>query len=246
MKTICRHLSSLLFAAALAAFPLPGPLRAKDLVFRAPQAPVIPQRVFKITDFGAAGDGVAINTAAFRKAIEACTKAGGGRVIVPAGRFLTGPIELAGHMALVVEKDAVIQASDKFADFGLPDPLPTVQSELDAARKQLRPLISGVKLEDVAILGEGIIDGAGAPWWAKSDKAAERAVSSAKSVEPGNSAKPAEPAPVVAKPLYVPRPHLIVLRDCARVQIAGVTPFACPDDLKVGAPSHGAGSTVVT
>ncbi|MDR3401324.1 MAG: glycoside hydrolase family 28 protein [Chthoniobacter sp.] len=222
MKTI-RHPSSLLLAAALAAFPPLSPLGAKDLVFRAPQAAVIPQRVFKITDFGAVGDGVAMNTAAFRKAIEACAEASGGRVVVPAGKFVTGPIELAGHMALVVEKGAIIQASDKFADFGLPDPLPMVQSEIDATRKQLRPLISGVKLEDVAIVGEGIIDGAGATWWAKSDKVAERAVQPAKPVEPSDPAKPAEPAPVVAKPLYVPRPHLIVLRDCTRVQIAGVT-----------------------
>ena len=221
-----RHPLSHLFAAAFATTLLLSPLEAKDLSFREPQAAAIPQRTFKITDFGAVGDGAAMNTEAFRAAIGACAKAGGGRVIVPAGTFLTGPIELASRTALVLEKGAVIQASDKFSDFGLPDPLPAVQSEIDASRKQLRPFISGVKLEDVAIIGEGIIDGAGANWWAMSDKAAERAITAAKlakAAEPGEPAKPDEPAPAVKKPLYVPRPHLIVLRDCARVLVKGVT-----------------------
>jgi polygalacturonase len=209
----------------VAATLLLSPLEAKELSFREPQAAAIPQRAFMITDFGAVGDGAAMNTEAFHAAIEACANAGGGRVIVPAGTFRTGPIELASRTALVLEKGAVIQASDKFADFGLPDPLPAGQSEIDAFRKQLRPFISGVKLEDVAILGEGSIDGAGANWWARSDKAAERAVAAARlarAAEPGEPARPGEPA-VETKPLYVPRPHLIVLRDCARVQIKGVT-----------------------
>ena len=221
-----RHPLSHLFAAAFAAALLLSPLKAKDLSFREPQAAAIPQRTFKITAFGAVGDGAVMNTEAFRATVQACAKAGGGRVIVPAGTFLTGPIELASRTALVLEKGAVIQASDKFADFGLPDPLPAVQSEIDASRKQLRPFISGVKLEDVAIVGEGVIDGAGANWWAMSDKTAERSIAAAKlakAAEPADPAKPGEPTPAVKKPLYVPRPHLIVLRDCARVQIKGVT-----------------------
>ena len=209
-----RNPLSHLFAAAFAATLLLSPLQAKELSFREPQVAAIPQRVFTITDFGAMGDGIAMNTGAFRAAIGACTKAGGGRVVVPAGIFRTGPIELVSRMALVLEKGAVIQASDRFADFGLPDPLPAVQSEIDALRKQLRPLITGTKLEDVAILGEGIIDGAGAVWWAKSDKMAERAVA---------PAKPGDPAPAAEKPLSIPRTHLVVLRDCTRVHVQGVT-----------------------
>ncbi|HSI13094.1 MAG TPA: glycoside hydrolase family 28 protein [Chthoniobacter sp.] len=202
------------FVAACAAALLLSPLEAKELPFREPQAAAIPQRSCKITDFGAKGDGTTMNTDAFRAAIGSCAKAGGGRVVVPAGTFLTGPIELASRTALVLEKGAVIQASDKFADFGLPNPLPATQGEIDAFKRQLRPFISGTKLEDVAILGEGVIDGAGAVWWAKSDKAAERAIA------PANAG---EPAPVAEKPLYVPRPFLVVLRECTRVHIQGVT-----------------------
>jgi polygalacturonase len=153
-----------------------------------------------------------MNTEAFRATIEACAKSGGGRVIVPEGTFLTGPIALASHMALVLAKGAVLQASDRFADFGLPDPLPETQAQIDGYRKALQPLITGARLEDVAILGEGVIDGAGAGWWARSDKAAERAVAAA-----------ALAGTTLAKPLYIPRPYLVVLRDCVRVFLQGVT-----------------------
>ena len=215
--------SVLLPALACAVALLTTPLPAKDVTPAEPRPAVIPQRSFSILQFGAKGDGATLNTDAFRAAIQACSKAGGGRVVVPAGTFRTGPIELASRVALVVEKGAIIQASDRFSDFGLPETLPSTQKEIDGYKKQLRPLISGTKLEDIAILGEGIIDGAGAGWWAKSDKAAERAVAAPKP-EDGASTKPAEPtATKPEKPLYVPRPFLVTLRDCARVHLQGVT-----------------------
>jgi polygalacturonase len=208
------------FIATLCAAALSLPVCADELPWREPQPPKIPVRVFPITDFGAHNDGKTMNTEAFRAAFQACAKAGGGRVVVPAGTFVTGPIELASRTALVLEKGAVIQASGKFSDFGIPDPLPATQSEIDSFRKQIQPLISGSKLEDVAILGEGVIDGAGAGWWAKSDKAAERAMPPPTTP---NSTPPGEAVPPPAKPLYLPRPHLVVLRDCARVRVQGVT-----------------------
>jgi polygalacturonase len=138
-------------------------------------------------------------------------------------------------MALVLEKGAVVQATGKFADAGLPDPLPETQKEISALRKQLKPLISGARLEDVAILGEGIIDGAGAPWWAKSDIASKRAAA----VPATTATKDGKPAP--PPPLYVPRPHLVTFHECARVHIQGVTlrnspmfhlvPYRCHDIL---------------
>src|SRR5438067_13723992 len=91
-----------------------------DFYLQVPKAPQIPMRAFKVIDYGAKGDGTTMNTEAFSKAIEACAKAGGGNVVVTSGTFVTGPIRLVSKMALIVEKDAVIQASHEFTDFGLP------------------------------------------------------------------------------------------------------------------------------
>ncbi len=64
--------------------------------------PVFPNRSFNITAFGAKGDGVVDCTEAFARAITACNQAGGGRVVVPAGKFLTGPIHLKSRVNLHV------------------------------------------------------------------------------------------------------------------------------------------------
>src|SRR5215210_240467 len=145
---------------------------AQDFYLDTPQPPQIPDKKFVLTDFGGAGDGKTMNTEAFARAIAACAEAGGGAVTVPAGTYLTGPIKFVSKMALVIEKGALLQASDKFSDFGLPDPLPATQSELNQLKPT--PLITGSKLTDVEIRGEGTIDGAGGVWWVKSDIASQR------------------------------------------------------------------------
>src|SRR4051812_21749187 len=71
--------------------------------------PTIPDRTFNITDFGGIGDGKTLNTDAFAKAIDAIRAAGGGKLIVPAGEFLTGPIQLTSSMELRVEKGATLR-----------------------------------------------------------------------------------------------------------------------------------------
>src|ERR1700722_695478 len=75
--------------------------------------------IWNITDYGAVGDGKTLNTDAFRKAIEACTGAGGGRVVVPAGTFLTGPIELKSSVNLNLDENAIILYSRNFDDYPL-------------------------------------------------------------------------------------------------------------------------------
>jgi polygalacturonase len=82
-----------------------------------PVLPTIPQRKFSLADFGAVGDGKTLNTDAFRKAVAACRKAGGGEVVVPAGVFVTGPFALADNMALVLSKGATIRGTETFADY---------------------------------------------------------------------------------------------------------------------------------
>ena len=73
--------------------------------------PSFPDRDFPVTDFGAVADGTTDATAAFRAAIDACARAGGGRVVVPPGVFLTGPIHLRSNVNLHVSEGATIRFS---------------------------------------------------------------------------------------------------------------------------------------
>src|SRR5579864_5073009 len=73
--------------------------------------PAFPDRDFDITNHGAVGDNQADNTNAFRKAIAACAQAGGGRVVVPKGAFLTGAIDLMSNVNLHIVDGATVRFS---------------------------------------------------------------------------------------------------------------------------------------
>jgi polygalacturonase len=123
------------------------------------QLPRFPDRTFRIEDFGAIGDGLTLNTEAFEKAIDACAQAGGGRVLVPAGIWRTGPIKLKSLIDLHLEKNALILFSGRFEDY------PIVETLYEGARSaRCMSPISGYKLGNIAITGEGIIDGSGDAW----------------------------------------------------------------------------------
>src|SRR5690349_6899095 len=79
--------------------------------------PTFSTREFSITNSGAIGDGQADCTKAFRDAIAACHQSGGGKVIVPAGNFFTGPIHLKSNIELRLAKGAEVIFSDRFADY---------------------------------------------------------------------------------------------------------------------------------
>jgi len=166
-----------------------------------PALPRIPNRVFSLADYGAVGDGHTLNTEAFKQAIKAIEAAGGGRLVVPKGIFRTAPFVLCSNLDLHLDEGAMIQAPDTFADLGLPDP-DALHSQAEAsAVKTPDPLISGKNLHDVAITGNGAIDGSGAHWWAWSERAARAA--------PGR--------------LVYRRPHLVVINGCERLLVADIT-----------------------
>src|SRR5215207_5510311 len=78
---------------------------------------IVAAQSFNIKDYGALGDTGKLSTEAFRKAVNACTNNGGGRVIVPAGKFKTGTIVLKDNVELYLERGAVIYASTDTNDF---------------------------------------------------------------------------------------------------------------------------------
>ena len=116
----------------------------------APARAVIPDRQVSLADFGGVPDGVTSNTEAFRKAIAALDKQGGGKLVVPEGIYLTGPIVLKNCIDLHLERGAVILLSPDKREF--------------LEKGKVRPGISASKRHDVRISGEGIIDGNGV-WW---------------------------------------------------------------------------------
>jgi polygalacturonase len=173
-----------------------------------PALPQIPKRTFRLTNYDAVGDGKTLNTAAFTKAITAVAAAGGGRLVVPQGVFLTAPFKLCSNLDLHLEAGAVIKAPMTFAELGLPDPEAfKTQAEADAVYRVPEPLITGTNLHDVALTGPGTIDGSGQHWWDWSERAARNAARA----EPG------------AVRIVYRRPHLVVFNGCTRLHVADLT-----------------------
>nr|WP_221412329.1 glycoside hydrolase family 28 protein [Dysgonomonas sp. 520] len=132
-----------------------------ELPFRMPvlQQPSFPDNEVSIADFGGVSDGTVLNTEAFEKAMNALSEKGGGRLIVPSGIWFTGPIVFKSNINLHLEKGALILFS---SDFNLYPLVKTVYEGLDTYRCQSP--ISGHNLENIAITGEGSINGSGEAW----------------------------------------------------------------------------------
>ncbi|MQL86701.1 hypothetical protein Taro_019230, partial [Colocasia esculenta] len=131
-------------------------------------SPLRPHSV-TITEFGAVGDGVTLNTKAFQNAIfylQSFANKGGAQLFVPAGKWLTGSFSLISHLTLSLDEDAVILGSMDPTDWPIIDPLPSYGRgrELPGGRHQ--SLIFGSNLTDVIITGRnGTVDGQGSVWW---------------------------------------------------------------------------------
>lgn len=125
------------------------------------EPPVFAPRVFDLRTFGGVDGGGTTNTAAFARAIEACHGAGGGTVLVPAGTWLTGPIHLRSNVHLRLEQGALLLFSTCPADY-----LPAVLTRWEGIEcYNYSPLISARDCENVAVTGEGVLDGQGQAWW---------------------------------------------------------------------------------
>ena len=114
---------------------------------------IFPEKDYSIADYGAIEGGKHINTEAISKAIEACNKVGGGRVVIPAGEWLTGPIHFKSNVNLHLEKDAVVRFTDNPEDY-----LPAVMTSWEGMEcYNYSPLVYAFECENIAITGEGML-----------------------------------------------------------------------------------------
>lgn len=129
---------------------------------QAASAVKFPDKVCNVTEYGAEGHRlqIALNTDAIQKAIDDCAAAGGGTVLIPKGNFLTNPLFLKNNIQLKLEKDATLVASTEEAAYRAGN-----KTKYAEAENGWLPFISIADAQNVAIVGEGTIDGQGAVWW---------------------------------------------------------------------------------
>ena len=137
-----------------------APLAALHAAYN--ESPTRQVQSFNILSYGAIGDGHTINTSAIQKAIDACHAAGGGRVVVPEGVFVSGSLRLKSRVTLRIEKEGVLQGSPKIGDYADETaPLHWGGVWAFAASQWKQCLIYAEDAEQIGIEGPGTIDGQG-------------------------------------------------------------------------------------
>jgi polygalacturonase len=142
--------------------------------------------------YGAKGDGVSKDTVAIQKAISVCERQGGGTVRLIAGTYLSAPIMLKSNITLQLDKGTTLLGSADHEDY---------PPKTEFREPGLQSLVSATNASNVAITGEGVIDGAGESWW--------------------QMARSIKNAGVMGSDH--PRPRLVVFDHCKHVLVEGVT-----------------------
>jgi hypothetical protein len=157
---------------------------------------------YLITEFGAKGDSITINTKAIQACIEQCSVGGGGTVVIPNGVFTSGSIFLKKGVNLLVEKGGKLRASTESADF------PQVATRWEGIEQTwIAALVNAIDLQGVEISGEGIIDGSGEVW-------TQRGIELRKQQAAGTA--------LASMTAYLPRPRLMGIQNCKHVKIKGL------------------------
>ena len=177
---------------------------------------IYPDKDFLITDYGAKNGGEVNNTKAIAAAIEACHKSGGGRVVVPAGIWLTGPIHFKSNVNLYLEENAILNFTDNPFDY-----LPAVMTSWEGLEcYNYSPLLYAFECENVAITGKGTLQPKMDTWkvWFKRPQPHLEALKELYT-------KASTDVPVIERQMAVGenhlRPHLIHFNRCKNVLLDG-------------------------
>jgi len=214
--------------SALRAAPATDPWRAMGAIVARIRPPAFANRDVLVTDFGGLGDGEKDCTAAFRDAIAACQAAGGGRVVVPAGRFLTGPIHLRSGINLHLVEGAVLAFSRDPGRY-----LPLVFTRWEGVElMNYSPFIYAFGQRNIAVTGRGTLDGQANDecWWPWKGGAGrggpDQSAGRERLMEMGAKGIPV--ADRVFGKGYNLRPNFVQPYRCANVLVEGVTIINSP------------------
>jgi polygalacturonase len=201
--------------AAGAAVALPAIAASEEAIGAAQQPPAKASVFYNVADFGAVGDGKSLCTTSIQKAVDACALAGGGKVVFPAGKFLTGPIFLKSYVEVEVPAGTVLLGSTDF------DKIPPIAGRWEGLdRTVYASMFTGHDLENVSITGRGVLDGQGDAWWK-----AFRVVTEMRRKLGLVEREPENPP---GSPLQWSRPRMINLYRCKNVLIRGLTVINSP------------------
>ena len=175
-----------------------------------------PPARYVITDYGALGDGQKLNTKEIQSTIDQCAARGHGVVVVPAGTFLSGALFLKPGVNLRVEKGGVLKGSLNTNDY------PQVDTRWEGVEcRWTAALINVTNRTGVELSGEGTIDGSGELWERRDPR--KKPLPPREFFAATNIVVPAATTNAAKPPQKPGRPRLIVIKDCQRVSVTGLT-----------------------
>lgn len=200
--------------------------------------PVFKNKTYSILNYGAVADGKTLATTSIKKAIEACSAAGGGMVLVPAGKYLTGAIHLENNVNLHVAEGAELLFSTNPNDF-----YPLVHTSFEGLElMNYSPLIYAKNKKNIAVTGKGTLNGQGSNdnWWPWKGMTSEGVMYGAKKGDASQLDKDNLPALMEMAESNVPlakrvfgnghylRPNFIEPFECENVLIKDITIINAP------------------
>ena len=192
------------------------------------KAPTFASKEFVVTDFGAKGDSITDCTFAFKNAIEACNKEGGGKVVVPKGKYSTGAIYLKSNVNLYLEEGSSILFYTNPEKY-----LPVVYTRFEGVEcMNYSALIYAFNEQNIAITGKGTLDGQASDqnWWAwkgsKDNKLPNQKEDVKRLNQMGEENTPVSDR-VFGNGHYL-RPNFIQFYKCQNILIDGITILRSP------------------